>query len=195
MVRAFSPEPVPDGEIEALLDLARRAPSAGNTNPVEFVVLAGPEQTARLWDVSLPEPRRARFRWPHLLTAPVLVVPLVRPEAYAERYAEPDKIATGLGEGTEAWGVPYWWVDGGMAVMTLLTAVVDRGLAALLFGLFDRERPVLDALGVPRDRRALGVVAVGHPRAGEADRPGRSAGRTRLPLDAVVHRGGWQAST
>ena len=38
------------------------------------------------------------------------------------RYAEEDKARTGLGAGADAWAVPYWWVDGGMAAMTLLLA-------------------------------------------------------------------------
>jgi nitroreductase len=188
MVRAFTEAPVAPALVDRLLDLARRAPSAGNTQPLAFVVLEGPAQTARLWDVSLPAEKRPGFRWPGLLDAPVLVVPTVRPADYPERYAEADKQPTGLGAGEAAWAVPYWWVDGGMAVMALLAAATDAGLGALLFGLFERERAVLDALGVPADRRALGAVALGWP---APDEPGRSAGRVRPDLARVVHRGGW----
>jgi nitroreductase len=187
MVRAFSRRPVPRATIDDLLDLARRAPSAGNTQPSRFVVLEG-DETARLWDVTLPPPRRKAFRWSGLLDAPVVVVPLVDPGAYASRYAEDDKRATGLGEGPEAWPVPYWWVDGGMAVHGLLLAAVDVGLGALFYGLFDHEAAVLAALGVPDGYRALGAVALGWP---GPDEPGRSAGRPRPPLGDVVHRGRW----
>ena len=190
MVRSFDGRPVPPELVDRLIDLARRAPSAGNVQGWAFVVLEG-AQTARLWDVTLPPARRASFRWQGLLDAPVVVVPLVSPEAYRARYAEADKAATGLGAGTDAWPVPYWWVDGGMAVHGLLLAAVDAGLGALFYGLFDHERAVLDALGVPTGWRALGAVALGWP---APDEPGRSAGRRRPPLAAVVHRGGWQAS-
>ena len=188
MVRAFAPDPVEPALIDSILDRARRSPSAGNTQPIEFVVLEGPDQTARLWDVSYPPERRGSFRFPGLFDAPVLVVPLVRPDAYAERYSEPDKAATGLGGSVGAWPVPYWWVDGGMAVMTLLLAAGAAGLGCCLFGLFDHEEPVLHDLGVPPGWRALGVVAVGVP---AGDEPGRSVGRSRRPLHEVVHRGGW----
>jgi nitroreductase len=187
MVRAFARQPVSRQLVDELLDLARRAPSAGNTQPWHFVVLEG-DQTARLWDVTLPAPRRESFAWSGLLDAPVLVVPVVDPAAYAARYAEDDKRLTGLGEGLAAWPVPYWWVDGGMAVHGLLLAAVDAGLGALFYGLFDREAAVLAALGVPEGYRALGAVALGWP---APDEPGRSAGRPRPPLDNVVHRGGW----
>lgn len=187
MVRAFARRPVPRRVVDDLLDLARRAPSAGNTQPWHFVVLEG-DETARLWDVTLPPPRREAFRWPGLLDAPVLIVPLVDPGAYTARYAEDDKRATGLGEGPGVWPVPYWWVDGGMAVHGLLLAAVDAGLGALFYGLFDREAAVLAALAVPERYRALGAVALGWP---APDEPGRSTRRRRPALGDVVHRGGW----
>ena len=93
-----------------------------------------------------------------------------------------------------AWGVPYWWVDGGMAVQTLLLAATDAGLGALFYGLFEHEAAALAALGVPEGWRALGAVALGWP-AGEAGPPGRSAGRRAPPREAVVHRGGWSRQT
>jgi nitroreductase len=193
MVRAFDRRPVAPEVVDGLIDLARRAPSAGNTQPWAFVVLEG-AATARLWDVTLPPERRAGFRWPRLLDAPVVVVPLVAPAAYAARYAEPDKAGTGLGGGVDTWPVPYWWVDGGMAVHGLLLAAADAGLGALFYGLFEHEGAALAALGVPDGWRALGAVALGWP-APAGDEPGRSSGRARARLDAVIHRGGWTGDT
>lgn len=189
MVRAFADRPVDPTVVDGLLDLARRAPSAGHTQPWSFVVLEGPEQTERLWSVTLPVgDRRASFRWQKLLDAPVVVVPLVSASAYVSRYAEPDKAATGLGTSVSDWPVPYWWVDGGMAVHTLLLGAVDAGLGALFYGLFDHEDDVLGALGVPDGWRALGAVALGWP---APDEPGLSGARPRRPFDDLVHRGGW----
>jgi nitroreductase len=188
MVRAFSDAAV-DAEIVAeLCDLARRAPSAGNSQGTAFLVLDEPSATARYWDLTLPEPRRSGFRWPGLVAAPVLVVVAVRPDAYVDRYGEPDKAATGLGEGPGSWPVPYWWVDAGAALEHLLLGAVDAGLGACLFGLFDHEPVVADAFGVPAGWRLVATVALGHP---AADEPGRSAARPRVPLADVVHRGRW----
>ena len=128
MVRAFRPDPVEPERLRNLLDLARRAPSAGNVQAVELLVLDTPETVARYWDVTLAGPARASFGWPGLLRAPVLVVVATAPEAYPRRYGEDDKSATGLGVGTDAWAVPYWWVDAGAVVQNLLLAVVDAGL-------------------------------------------------------------------
>lgn len=188
MVRAFGPDPVDPAVLDRLLDAARRAPSAGNAQAVRFLVLEGAEAVGRYWDLTLPAERRASFGHPGLLAAPTLVVVLVDPGAYPARYAEADKAGTGLGEGTGAWPVPYWWVDAGAAVQTLLLGLVDAGLGGCLFGLFGHEGAVLAAHGVPAGWRAVGTVAVGHP---APDRPGRSVARPRPPLDAVVRRGRW----
>ena len=188
MVRAFAPDPVDPAVVDDLCDLARRAPSAGNSQGCAFLVLEGDADRARYWDVTLPEPRRAGFRWPGLLAAPVLVLVAVRPATYVERYAEDDKARTGLGESPERWPVPYWWVDAGAAVEHLLLGAVDHGLGACLFGAFDHEPAVAAAFGVPDGWRLVASVALGHP---VADAPGRSAGRPRRPLDEVVHRGSW----
>lgn len=188
MVRAFTDDAVPDELVDRLLDLARRAPSAGNTQPWSFLVLRG-DDVARYWATTMPDPdARAGFRWPGLLRAPVLVVPYVRPSAYVERYAEDDKAGTGLGAGVGAWPVPYWWVDGGAAVENLLLAVTAAGLGACLFGQFDHEAAVRTEFGIPDDQRAIGTVALGWP---APDEPGRSHDRPRPPLDQIIHRGNW----
>ena len=188
MVRAFTDEPVDPGVVDQLCDLARRAPSAGHSQGTAFLVLDQPEVVGRYWDTTLAPHRRASFRWPGLLKAPVLVLVAVRPEAYTDRYAETDKAATGLGEGIEAWPVPYWWVDAGAAAEHLLLGAVDAGFGACLFGLFDHETAVATAFGVPDGWRLVATVALGRP---TADEPGRSAGRPRRPLDEVVHRSRW----
>jgi len=188
MTRAFANESVDAAVVDRILDAARRGPSAGNTASIEFLVLEGPDQTGRYWDTTLPADRRSSFPWPELLNAPVLIIAWVTPDAYVQRYAEPDKQQTGLGASADAWSVPYWFIDGGAAAMTLLLAAENEGLGALLFGLFEHEENVRAEFSVPVDRRAIGAIAIGRP---APDRPSRSAGRKRRPLAEIVHRGVW----
>jgi nitroreductase len=190
MTRAFSPDPLPDGLLDELVDLASRAPSAGKTQGWHVVALEG-DDTARFWDITLPPERRANFRWRRLLDAPVILLPLADPQAYVDRYAEPDKAATGLGDGTDAWPVPYWTIDASMAMMTLLLAAEDAGLGALLFGVFRGEPELRESLGIPADLELLGAVALGHPAAADDDGAGRSAARPRRAPNAIIHRGRW----
>lgn len=170
-----------------MLAAAARAPSAGNTWALDLVVIGDP---SRYWDVTLPAgERRTSFRWPGLLRAPVLVVPVIDPAAYVRRYGEPDKARSGLGAGETAWPVPYWWVDGGAAVMAMLLAATAEGLGSLLFGQFQHEDAVAALLGLPEGRRAIGTVALGWP-AGPGSRS-RSAGRGRPAPDEYLHLDRW----
>jgi nitroreductase len=187
MVRDFERRPVDPATLDRVLDAARRVPSAGNTQAVDLLVIDEPED---YWSITFDDPAaRARFRWQGLFGAPHLVIPVVDPSGYARRYAEPDKAATGLGAGTGAWSVPYWWVDGGMAVQNLLLAVTAEGLGALFFGIFEHEPTVKHRFGIPEDHRIVGVVALGHPT--EHQELGASAARARRSLEETVHRGSW----
>lgn len=186
MVRRFRTDPVDAAVLDELLDLARRAPSAGFSQGTHFFVLQEAE-VGRFWAITLPEPHRSSFRWPGLLRAPVIVLPLADEGAYRARYAEPDKAQAGLSDGE--WPLPYWHIDTAMATMTLLHAVVDADLGALFFSLFRGEDEVFRAFGVPDDIRPIGAVAIGHPEAG--DRISSSALRGRKPIDEVIHHGRW----
>lgn len=193
MVRDFTDEPVEPEVLRRILDAARRTPSAGFTQGLDWLVLNGPAQTAMFWDHTLPAPERATFRWPGLLRAPVIVLPMADRNAYVGRYAEPDKAHSGLGEGAERWPVPYWDVDAGMAAMALLYAVVDEGLGALFFGIFRAEDELLTSLGVPSGIRPIGAIALGYPTesARAVAREGSPSRRPRRPLDEMIHEGRW----
>ncbi len=192
MCRSFTTEPLIEGQLDRFLDMARRVPSAGFTQGFHFLVLEGEAQTQRFWDVTLPAIERATFPYPGLLNAPVLVLPLADSAAYIDRYSEPDKARTGLGEGVEKWPVPFWWSDTAMAVQNLLLACTDAGLGALYFGIFRNEARLMADLGVPEGIRPLGAVAIGHPAEGALDSTVGSPGRRpRRSLADMVHRNGW----
>lgn len=189
MVRDFRDDPVDGAIVDRLLALAAKGPSAGNTWGTHFVVLEGADRTASYWDLTLPPDKRAAFPWPGLLRAPVIILPCGDAAAYLDRYSEPDKVRTGLGDSADAWAIPYWHVDTAMATMTLLHAATDAGLGALFFGIFDHEAAVCDAFGIPDAVRPIGAVALGRP--GDDDRPSKSSGRGRPDPADIVHRGRW----
>ena len=187
MCRAFLADPVDPAVVDELVDLARRAPTAGNTDALRFLVLDTPAAVAGYWDTTLPPQRRPTFPWPGLLVAPVLIVPCVSASAYVARYGEPDKATRraesdpvtryGLGSEASAWRVPYWWVDGGMAAENLLLAVTERGLGALFFGIFDHEPALRERFGIPTEWLPVGTVAIGHPAPASEARRSASASR------------------
>lgn len=197
MTRSFATTPLPPGILDGFVDLASRAPSAGKTQGWHLIVLEG-DETEQFWDITLPPMRRGRFKWKSLLHAPVILLPLADPKAYTDRYSEPDKAATGLGSGPDAWPAPYWTIDASMSVMTILLAAEDAGLGALFFGVFKGERELRQALGVPAGLELLGAIAIGYPDdptdpTGGTTR-GRSATRLRRGADRIIHRGSWSGT-
>lgn len=187
--RSYLTDSIDDDTLRGVLGALRRGPTAGNTWAIEALVLRGIEQTDAYWSTTMSEQRRANFAWPGLFRAPVLVIPTVRESAYVERYSEPDKVHSGLGVAAEAWTVPYWWVDGGAAVMNLLLAATDAGLGSLLFGQFGNEAAIAARFDIPEDRRAIGTIALGWPDG--HDRSSASSKRRRAALDDIIHFGSW----
>ena len=183
MTRAYDPtRPVSREQVDNLLRLAVRAPSAGHTQGWDFLVLADITSIDRFWSATSgsgePDSWLARLR-----TAPVLVVCLSDREAYLDRYAEPDKGWTDRDEAR--WPIPYWHVDVGMAAMILLLAAHEAGLAACFFGVPGERWPALfERFAIPAGRAVVGVVSLGHP---APDVRSPSLKRGRRPLADVVH--------
>jgi len=203
MHRSFTDRPVDPATVDALLDLARRAPSAGHTQGWAWLVLEGPQQTRRFWETDADPAWLEAPDHPGLLRAPVVLVPWTNPGSYEARYREPDKAVRsrpggvgetagrsrgGIGEGA-GWPVPWWDVDLAFAVMILLLGATDLGLGALFFALHGDPTRLAEAFGVPPGWRPLGAVALGWPAAN--DPPSASTARGRRPAAEVVRRGAW----
>lgn len=188
MVRSFLDKPLPEGALDRILANAQRAPSAGFSQGWAFVVLEGPEQTARFWDTVADDEWQSGRRGAGLTKAAAVILPLSHKQAYLDRYREPDKAYAGMQE-EGAWPVPYWDVDTGFAALLMLLTATDLGLGALFFGITRNQPELMAELGVPDGYRPVGAVAVGWP--ADDDEPSPSLQRGWRPAAEVVHRGGW----
>ncbi len=185
MVRNFSPEPVAPEQIERILELARHSPSAGFTQGQSFVLVTRPELKKQIAKLCGEEGYVSGGFDPFISAAPLLIVPCASENAYHRRYQEPDKIKT---DGTEIeWPVPYWFMDIGCAVMLVLLAVVDEGLAAGFAGAHDLNA-FRRLLSLPDEVTPMGVIPVGHP---APDKRSPSLKRGRRPEAEVIHREKW----
>jgi nitroreductase len=174
--------------IDRILDVGRRAPSAGFAQGVEFLVLDTPETVGTFWETT----RDPAFGWEREtveLGPPVLVLPLPDAKRYLERYSQPDKAEFGMDEEAN-WPVRFWEVDAAMACMLILLAAVDEGLGGWFFGITHGERELLDRFGVPEHLRPIGIVGLGY-RAEDEEPSGSWMKRRRRPFDEQVHRNGW----
>jgi nitroreductase len=137
-IRAYTDQPVPAEMIDLLLKAAMQAPSAGNQQAWQFVVVTGRPQLNALAEV-LPYGKM-------LTTAPLGIV------------------VCGDLEREKSKG--YWVQDCSAATQNILLAAHAQGLGAVWLGVYPREERVRDvrkALGIPDTFIPLCAIAVGYP--------------------------------
>jgi nitroreductase len=190
MVRHYAAEPVPRDSVERILATVRHAPSAGYSQGQRLLVVTeerGRAEAVRCFEEGswggAPEDLE-----PWLESAPVHVLVCTREDDYHERYRMADK----LDEGEEIeWPVPYWFVDAGAALMLILLAAIDEGLAAGVSGVpRDTASALRTAFGVPEDVEIVALVTIG---VGAPD-PGWSAiaSRRTQPRRSSVESVHWE---
>ena len=188
MVRAFDQRPVPAEVIDRVLDTARRAPTAGFAQGVEFLVLDTPETVSAFWAIT-DDPDFEDDLIDPAVGPTVIVLPIADKRAYLSRYSEADKMDFGMDDEAN-WPVAFWEVDASMAAMLALLAAVNEGLGGWFFGITHGEQELLDRFGVPAGIRPVGILAFGY-RADNETAGGSGSARRRRPLLDQIHRNGW----
>jgi nitroreductase len=185
MVRNFRPDPVAPELIDQVLDLARHGPSAGFTQGQDFIVVTDSRLKHELAEIC-HESNYVKAGFHRFVSeAPVLIVPCTNEAAYHRRYQESDKLGD---QGNEIdWPVPYWYMDIGCAVMTILLGVVDLGLAAGFVGA-PQLSELRAALEIPDEVDPMGVIPIGYP---AEDKRSPSIKRGRRDRREVIHHQKW----
>lgn len=157
-------------KISAILDAARLAPSARNSQPWRFVVVQGEEAVEAL--------ARAAFQRPGAVIqqAPVIIVVCARP-----------------GDDVKIDGKEYYLFDVGLAVENMLLAATDLGLVTHLMASFN-EAEVKRILHISDDVRVVIVTPLAYPSEvsyAEAAEE-RLSQRTRKDLKEMVSLNHWE---
>jgi nitroreductase len=134
-VRSYAGQAIAPGDLDRVLEAARRTPSAGNQQTWDFVVCTDPEQLAQLARVS----RAAR----HVAGSPATIA-LVAPTTEDARTR--DLIQLDLGQAT----------------MSIMVAAADLGIGSAHAGVHDQEL-ARRLLGFPEDRFCALLVSLGYP--------------------------------
>jgi len=190
MVRRFTREPVADETLLRVLEIARHAPSAGFSQGFRLVVLDDPGRLEWFWRVTTPPDELSELDELIATGPPVIVLPFTSKAVYLDRYSAPDKARFGL-QSEDAWPVPFWHVDAGMAIMLILLAAIDEGLSGWYFGIVQGETDLLPELGVPDQYALLGAIAIGHRSPDDVTTKGSAYSRTRVSVDELVRRSHW----
>lgn len=168
-VRAYADTPVPHEHILAMLEAARAAPSASNSQTWRFIVVTDPEVRAQLCDDGMMPVIRNKF----MREAPVIIVGC----------AQPDIVANKLG--TRFSGIEYYQIDMGIALEHLVLKATELGLGTCWVGWF-REDRVKEILGVPGKVRVLALISAGYSNEQNV------AVRSRRPLNKIAWANRWE---
>ncbi|MGC8849780.1 MAG: nitroreductase family protein [Candidatus Bathyarchaeia archaeon] len=140
-IRAFKKAPVDDGILRRVLEAAQWAPSAGNLQARDFIVVRDPSVKERL-------ARAALGQW-FIVEAPVNVVVCANLERSASRYGERGRRF-------------YAWMDAAAAVENLMLAAHALGLASCWIGAY-RDEEVSEILGLPEWVKPVAIIPLGYP--------------------------------
>jgi nitroreductase len=194
-IRRLKPDPVPDDLIVKLIDAAIRAPSGGNRQPWNFLVIREPETKRKIgewyldaWNKTygaIPQDQRdqmpdnmkrtlraAEHLAHHLAEAPVFILVCARDA--------PPPNSPGSGAGHYGSIFP--------AVQNLLLAARGLGLGASLTTLHKlHEAEVKELLGIPESAETIALIPIGYPR-------GKYGPTTRLPVERVTYWERWEGT-
>ncbi|GAB7081035.1 nitroreductase family protein [Megalodesulfovibrio paquesii] len=131
---------VPMGVLEALADLGRLGPSAGNKQPLKYILCNDPGMNATIFH---------RVAWAGYLKDWPGPDEGERPAAYIIVLLD-----TAIDEKTDC--------DHGLATQSILLGAVERGLAGCIIASVDREK-LREELQIPSHLKILLVLALGEP--------------------------------
>lgn len=137
-IRKYLDKPVAKEDIDDLLRAAMAAPSAGNEQPWEFIIVDDKNILKRIADVH-PYAKM-------LYEAPVAIV--VCGDLNKEKYKG------------------FWVQDCSAATQNILLEATDKGLGTVWIGVYPDETRVKDIsniFGIPSNVVPLSIVAVGYP--------------------------------
>jgi nitroreductase len=157
-IRAFKRDDVSPEIVEKLLEVARWAPSAGNIQPWEFIVVRKPELKKALAEAALGQT--------FIEEAPIVIVVCANENRSSQGYGVRGKNL-------------YCIQDTAAAIQNIHLVAYSLGLGTCWVGAF-REEEATKILKIPQGIRPVAIIPVGYP----AETP---SPRNRRPISQIVH--------
>jgi len=157
-IRSFKSGLVPEEDLMKILDCAIQAPSAGNLQPWEFIIVRNEETKRRLVD--------AAYGQYFISEASIVIVVCANKRISSSRYGD-------RGENL------YCIQDTAAATYGLILAAYALGYGTCWIGAFN-EKKVSQILNIPEHVRPVAIVPIGIP----AEKPIKPE---RIPLSRKIH--------
>ena len=139
-IRSYQNRPVEDEKIEKILEAAHWAPSAGNLQSVEYIIVKDRETKERLSHASYGQAQPSE--------APVNIVVC----------CNFSKISHYGGRGKDLYSLQ----ESGACIQNLMITAHSLGLGTCWVGAFSEEK-AREVLGVPENVRPVGIITLGYP--------------------------------
>ena len=167
-VRAYDDRPIARKDLLAIIESARMAPSACNSQTWRFIVVTNPEMIKRI----CAEAMRPIIpnRW--LKQAPAIIVGCSRLDIIANR----------IGGGIT--GIEYYQIDLGIAMEHMVLKATDLGLATCWVGWFKQDI-IKSLLKIPAHIKVSALLAVGYAKNDAAQK------RLRKPIARIAYAEEW----
>lgn len=170
-VRSFDPTPVKNKELLAIVEAARLAPSACNSQTWRFVAITDRKIIRKICD----EAMRPVIPNKWLKQVPLLIVGCSKLDVISNRI------------GTQVTGIEYYQIDLGIAMEHMVLKATELGLGTCWIGWFN-ENKIKEILDIPRKIKVSAMLAVGYPK----HRPAKK--RNRKPIAKIVFSEKWGQS-
>lgn len=168
--RAYSDSPVPDEMLESILEAGRKAPSCGNTQAWNFVVIKSPDALAEAHEA------------------------LSRGNAWGKRAPVMIIVAAKSDGGCPAHELPYFMMDIGLTTENILLQTVHLGLLGHPTAGWNEEK-MKEITGIPKEYRIGTVIFIGYEGdielLDERNKEKEKKPSTRRPLSEIVHWERW----
>jgi nitroreductase len=167
-IRSFDSRPVTEKDVISMVEAARLAPSACNSQTWRFVTVTRREIIRKICHEAMRPV--IPNRW--LEQAPLVFVGC----------SQLDVIANRIGSGVT--GIEYYQIDLGIAMEHMVLKATELGLGTCWIGWFD-ESTLKKILEIPNKIKVSALLAVGYPK---DESPKK---RKRKPLEKIVFSEKW----
>jgi len=142
-IRKYQDKPIPEEIIKELLDAARKAPSAKNTQSHKYFIVKDKETINKLKENNA-------FKQPFVYDAPLIIVCCADPKQYPERVDVDDTSEN------------YAIIDLSIASSFLVLRSTELGLGSVFVAWIYRDK-IKEILNIPKDYIVPFVILIGHP--------------------------------
>ncbi len=170
-IRSFDSKPVKIKDLMTIIEAARLAPSACNSQTWRFIAVTSRKRIQQICD----EAMRPVIPNKWIVQAPLIIVGCSQLDVIANRI------------GSRITGIEYYQIDLGIAMEHVVLKATELGLGTCWIGWF-KENKIKEILKIPKRIKVSAMLAVGHSKEVMTKK------RKRKPMEKILFSEKWGQS-